>query len=970
VETGLDPGSRMMDGPAADAMFESVLSTFLFDHLSVERRVDDDPLAVLSKFEPLKVVKNCFDLAKLKLEHPGAGTVPVDLSVRKDIDFVEAVKEFRRWQAEYPKERGTAGIVSEFETLATFFEDSFATTPSFAELWKLGDPPRTPSMKVGEFNFKQPRLLTSWKAAYKEDGEALNEKAVGHIENCGRLFAELLGQIGDAMVGQMSQALGQVAQLYADRKASAAVLDFDDLLIYAYDLVRKHDAVRQAVGRRYAHILVDEFQDTDPIQAGILFSIAATHAASDWTTAELRDGALFLVGDPKQSIYGFRGADTDSYDQAKRAVRRLGEDRVVNIGANFRCQPEIVEYVNTVFPPVLGMSGQPGYSALSATRGGAVHGLKSASQVTIDAGKGANSAQQRDEEASIVARVCSKLVGAIDIEDEHGPRRLKAGDIALLAPTGTELWRYERALEGVGLSVASQAGKSLYRQQETQDVLALLRTLADSRDRLAFGAFMRGPMVGLTDEELLDAAEAVHQAGAEASPTGFFDITTPPELVTNPAARSVLEKLQALRRRVNLTTPRILLAEAIEQLGMRIVLAARSGSGRSARSLANLDALIELARPFDVRGLRAFVRYLQADWERGASRLEGRIDASEDAIEIVTIHSAKGLEWPVVIPINMGTLARSNERFVHRASDNTLHWVIGNVASSELAVARDELAHRQELEDQRKWYVACTRARDLLVVPNLAAAKSGSWAKLLNLRFDQLSELEFNHLVAAAPHHGAATIEAQDLPTFQRQHEAIQAASVEVRWTNPSAHDTDREDAVVRPTSVESAGGYDYIEPLGSGRLRGLVLHKLMEEFLTGELLESGDVTDRARRLLEELLSITPDPGSLPEPSELAATVLRTRRLPYVSRVWSSLVPELAVWSQVDARTLLSGRADAVAIADGQIVEALDWKSDRDPLVHRAQHVTQMQSYLSAVGAPAGAIVYMTTGEVVSVARH
>ena len=101
-----------------------------------------------------------------------------------------------------------------------------------------------------------------------------------------------------------------------------------------------------------------------------------------------------------------------------------------------------------------------------------------------------------------------------------------------------------------------------------------MRTLADSRDRLAFGAFMRGPMVGLTDEELLDIAEEVHRAGPEASPTGLFGITTPPVLVSHRVARSVLETLQKLRARANITTPRVLLAEAIEQLQLRVALSA------------------------------------------------------------------------------------------------------------------------------------------------------------------------------------------------------------------------------------------------------------------------------------------------------------------------------------------------------------------------------------------------------------
>ncbi len=250
------------------------------------------------------------------------------------------------------------------------------------------------------------------------------------------------------------------------------------------------------------------------------------------------------------------------------AIRRLGDDRIVQIGANFRCQPGIIEYVNAAFQPVLDADGQPSYGALTATREGPLHRLPPASQVTIGDGQKASMAQQRDDEAAIVAQICSQLIGAIEIEDEDTgkPRLLEAGDIALLAPTGTDLWRYERALESIGLAVASQAGKALLLQQETQDILALLRTLADSRDRVAFGAFMRGPMVGLADEELLDIAEEVYQAGPDASPTRLFDITTPPGLVSHRIARSVLEILQWLRARVNVTTPSILLAEAIEQL--------------------------------------------------------------------------------------------------------------------------------------------------------------------------------------------------------------------------------------------------------------------------------------------------------------------------------------------------------------------------------------------------------------------
>jgi hypothetical protein len=178
VETGLDPGSQMMDAPTADAMFESVVSGWLFDRLSHGAGEGEDPVAVLSKFEPLKVIKDSFDLAKLKLEHPGAGTVPVDLGLRKDVDFVESVRAFRRWHANYPRERSTGTLIDELETLAAFYENCFETQPTFARLWELADPPRTASMKWNEFTFIEPRNLGRWKSAYgKDDGPGLSQQA-------------------------------------------------------------------------------------------------------------------------------------------------------------------------------------------------------------------------------------------------------------------------------------------------------------------------------------------------------------------------------------------------------------------------------------------------------------------------------------------------------------------------------------------------------------------------------------------------------------------------------------------------------------------------------------------------------------------------------------------------------------------------------------------------------------------------
>ena len=134
--------------------------------------------------------------------------------------------------------------------------------------------------------------------------------------------------------------------------------------------------------------------------------------------------------------------------------------------------------------------------------------------------------------------------------------------------------------------------------------------------------------------------------------------------------------------------------------------------------------------------MKRFARDVSRDWRGGAAYNEGRVDADGDAIEIITIHSAKGLEWPVVIPMNTATLLRSREDFVHRADDDTLHWVIGDVVPPELRAALETDDESLMRERERLWYVACTRARELLIVPELAQAEQKSWARVVNLGHD------------------------------------------------------------------------------------------------------------------------------------------------------------------------------------------------------------------------------------------
>ncbi|MGY2804167.1 MULTISPECIES: 3'-5' exonuclease [Bradyrhizobium] len=221
------------------------------------------------------------------------------------------------------------------------------------------------------------------------------------------------------------------------------------------------------------------------------------HGSAAFGPATCRGGYAHKVGDPKQAIYRFRGADLATYLRVRETIEAQFPDNILKVTANFRSRGQILDHVNRCFEERLS-SQQAGYVALQTTRAASEQGLPCVAKVSVELPPLTRVDSARDEEAQAVAEVCSRLIGNVDIKLNDGEtRRLCPGDIALLAPVSTDLWRYERALEEAGLPFASQSGKNLYKRQEAQDLVALIRALADPRDTLALGALMRGPLVGL-----------------------------------------------------------------------------------------------------------------------------------------------------------------------------------------------------------------------------------------------------------------------------------------------------------------------------------------------------------------------------------------------------------------------------------------------------------------------------------------
>jgi CRISPR-associated exonuclease Cas4 len=840
------------------------------------------------------------------------------------------------------------------------------TRANFDRLWDLAHPIPLPIMRRDSSDLREYRRRSIWKRIGGNDhGDRLADQADKHYAQCREAYGTLMGRIATAIINVFSAELDGVLAEYAAFKRRAAVLDFDDLLYTCRDVLRAYPSVTSAAADRFSYILVDEFQDTDPVQAEIIFLLSSTvDEAEIWQRRRLKPGHLFLVGDPKQAIYRFRGADLATYLQMRNAIQAQFGNNILRVTANFRSRARILDHVNSCFTDPLSAQ-QAEYVALRSTRDEPDHGFPCVAKATVHLPPDTSVDSSRDEEARVVADICSRLIGNVDIQLNDGTRRrIAPGDIALLAPVSTQLWRYERALEEAGLPFASQAGKNLFRRQEAQDLVALVRTIADPRDTLALGALLRGPLVGLTEQELLTITESLPPPEGLAE-FARLSLQTDPSTVQHDVTREILTILHELRRRVRTTTPALLLTEAIESLRIRAIVTAR-GADQAVRALANIDGLVERARGYSVRGFMKFAHDLDRDWASGSSHTEGLVEADGQSIEIVTIHSAKGLDWPVVIPINRASMPRRAEQFVYRRGDESLHWALGQVTPPSLEGAVQAENAEKRNENLRLLYVASTRAMELLIIPDFTWSKDGSWVRQLDFKLDHVPELNVAHLPRGTIPVAAGIDNKQTAQAFAEEQTRLDGAFDRIHWIRPSDSDPDVVPMQLHmPLADEEP--LEALPKIEGGHIRGIVLHKLMEELLTTELAAIlNDVTARARLLLDQLAS-TAASGSSHDPNELATTALRTLALKDLDPFRDRLLPEVPVYGTASKsmNKLVAGRADAIGWSEDGTKVPFDWKSDVAPSDgQRATHAQQLGQYMHVIGAKRGGVVYMTSGRI------
>jgi ATP-dependent exoDNAse (exonuclease V) beta subunit len=328
-----------------------------------------------------------------------------------------------------------------------------------------------------------------------------------------------------------------------------------------------------------------------------------------------------------------------------------------------------------------------------------------------------------------------------------------------------------------------------------------------------------------------------------------------------------LQVLQNLARKARTTTPYQILAEAIEELNVRPILRSRYRLAPE-RALANAELFLEMARAYDGRGLTAFALAMRRNWDDTEAQIEGRPDAEADSVPIMTIHLAKGLEWPIVIPINSPTELYDDTSFLHRRSDDTVHFKLLDQAPADYEAVK--VAERDQLQRERVrlWYVAITRACDLLLLPRQSERKGNDWMSIVDLRLDGLPSFDPRTIVYAPDLPDAAEPQnTQDETTWRSEAAAIAATRRSIVWRSPSRHEMPSDmvpppecdeifvDAVALseqpPLEQDNASVASAVR---GGRERGLVVHKLLEEVLTGETAErTGTLEIRARDLLAQL---------------------------------------------------------------------------------------------------------------------
>jgi ATP-dependent helicase/nuclease subunit A len=927
LESGVLPGFRVADEALVDVLFAEAWDEWLVDRLVGG---DDAVLAAMDRGIPLEGLgrygerESLRGLARTLLEQRDLRPIVAGDEADPRLWREELLARAARAQALVAPVRPGDALAARLTALCAFAEDSrpLSGEALASHLRKLpaiqknfGFRPHWPSPEALE----EGRRIAEWT---KQAGTAWNASLNSALH--GRLVATLLG----------------VVAIYERRKAERGMLDFLDLLLKARQALER-ESVRRHFRERFRFVIIDEFQDTDPLQVSIAQLLAGD-----------APGSLVVVGDAKQSIYRFRRADVAIFRRIAREASSAPGRAVLHLTQNFRSRPAILRFVNRVFGRLIVPSeeiDQPAYEAIDPPPGLSDEPSVVALRLTAPFAEGADLLRA---EADALARFFLRAAeGAHEVRDPAtgATRASRAGDVMVLCRRLTQLRLLEDALEAADLRFTVEGGKSFFDRQEVHEVHSVIRAIDDPSDRVSLVAALRSSFFGVSDRDIV-----TYVLSGGSLWLGAVDESRPGAAALGPA----VSLLGALHRwRLRLSVP-ALLEKLYDETR---VLAALGGTRRGEAQVANLEKVVSLARQASALGaltLRGFATLL-------ASRIE---EASEEpdlpttrpgdpgTIRVLSIHKAKGLEAPIV------AICDTADNFNPRP-DVVPFWEEGKIAIGFREECQppewDSLSKKEKAriwaEARRLQYVACTRARDLLVIPSPPAdARVGDFWKdvlaFLPARSDgDVRVIDAETLPAAGSKaawrdlRAFATAEGGD-PVAERW-EKERAALIEAASQRPLLPvPATRVAARLAPAAAAAA-------PRPEARGFGALVHRILEWIPLAEAGPEG--TTAIAEALAPSFGLDADAAA-----RAAATAARALELPVMrrARAASRLWRELPLLFP-EGGELVEGVVDLVFEEQGELV-IVDYKTDQitpeQALAQAAHHAPQLQLYGRGLAAATG----------------
>jgi ATP-dependent exoDNAse (exonuclease V) beta subunit len=703
LAAGIDPEYRVLDQPETDRIgidaFERALETFLE---SDAREGVAARLELLAGYTPQKLermVRTVHSHLRSRGElHPRLPDLPPVSAIGSEAAELEVALR-----------AAMAGLaITGGKTVARELDKMTACLELLAELdGELGDPE-----PVGKL---EPKAGNA-SALQTPEFERLREAHSDYHRAC-----VMVRETRDYLL--LQELLALYDERFARMKEDRSGLDFEDLQLLARDLLAGDDALRKRYRERFEHVMVDEFQDTNRLQTDIL--------------AVLDTGNVFTVGDANQSIYSFRNADVGVFREAQAKAAEQGAD--ARIAHNFRSRGEVIDALNLAFENAF----EDGFEPLRAPEGadrGAAPVSPNVELLVVDNKKErwvelfpedaeppfgpARAPIWRAAEARLLAHRIGELAGP------GGP--FEPGHVAVLVRASTDIALYERALADQGLPTYVAGGGGYWSQQQVTDLRAYLAALANPRDELALYSLLASPLVGASIDALALIGQRSRSPDHDAwrtlreafEPEGNGSDGLREELGAQDAERigRFVGRFGAEREAAPRLSLETLIDRAVTSAGYdRVVLRMPDGE----RRMANVRKLMRLAREFEAdegRDLRGFIDFV-AEQDMLSAR-EGQAPLETEgiqAVRLMTIHAAKGLEFPLVAVADLGRVAFKDDDALRVTDDGRVGLSVasmggGTTKGMKLEEIEEEQKQLADQEERRVFYVAMTRAREYLIV--------------------------------------------------------------------------------------------------------------------------------------------------------------------------------------------------------------------------------------------------------------